>query len=150
MASEFAVSEVFSTKKPHLGSLDLAMPLQSSDQLKDHDDAYSEGRSIMSLHKCYVYNRELRLCSTRLNTDTGVVLFAAQTLLGDWLHSKLRLELEMDEEDDLICPAERSSPVALDFSTPTAPIYNNFDGTQLVLPIVIYHFCVKERNGHVF
>lgn len=105
MASEFAVSEVFSTKKPHLGSLDLAMPLQSSDQLKDHDDAYSE----------------------------------AQTLLGDWLHSKLRLELEMDEEDDLICPAERSSPVALDFSTPTAPIYNNFDD--------MYNCLTEEEEG---
>lgn len=45
MASEFAVSEVFSHKKPHAGINSLALPLQSSDQLRDHDDAYSEGTS---------------------------------------------------------------------------------------------------------
>uniref|UniRef100_A0A3B5AHZ8 Coiled-coil domain containing 191 n=1 Tax=Stegastes partitus TaxID=144197 RepID=A0A3B5AHZ8_9TELE len=41
MASEFAVSEVFSHKKPHSGISSLAVPLQSSEQLRDHDDAYS-------------------------------------------------------------------------------------------------------------
>lgn len=45
MASEFAVSEVFSHKKPHSGTGSRAVQLQSSDQLRDHDDAYSEGRS---------------------------------------------------------------------------------------------------------
>lgn len=44
-ASEFAVSEVFSNKKPHSGSSSQAVTLQSCDQLRDHDDAYSEGRS---------------------------------------------------------------------------------------------------------
>ncbi|KAK7879012.1 hypothetical protein WMY93_030765 [Mugilogobius chulae] len=89
-ASEFAVSEVFSLKKPHIGSPDLAMPLQSSAQLKDHDEAYSE----------------------------------AQALLGDWLHSKLRVELEMDE-DDPIFPAEKGSLVALDICA--ASSCTNFD-----------------------
>uniref|UniRef100_A0A3B4BLY4 Uncharacterized protein n=1 Tax=Periophthalmus magnuspinnatus TaxID=409849 RepID=A0A3B4BLY4_9GOBI len=93
MSSKLAVSEVFSHKKPLIGSPDLAVPLQSSAQLKDHDDAYSE----------------------------------AQALLGDWLHSKLRLELEMDEEDDPIFSAEKHGPIALDICTPTALNYTNFD-----------------------
>lgn len=45
-ASEFAVSEVFFHKKTNSGSNRLAVPLQSSEQLKDHDDAYSEGKPI--------------------------------------------------------------------------------------------------------
>uniref|UniRef100_A0A3B4WIW0 Coiled-coil domain containing 191 n=1 Tax=Seriola lalandi dorsalis TaxID=1841481 RepID=A0A3B4WIW0_SERLL len=93
MASEFAVSQVFSNKKPHSGTSSLAVPLQSTEQLKDHDDAYSE----------------------------------AQALLGDWLSSKLRLELEMEEEDDLMCSAERRSPTAPASSQPTTLNYNNFD-----------------------
>uniref|UniRef100_A0A8C6TC29 Coiled-coil domain containing 191 n=1 Tax=Neogobius melanostomus TaxID=47308 RepID=A0A8C6TC29_9GOBI len=104
MASEFAVSEVFSLKKSHIDSPDQAMPLQSSAQLKDHDDAYSE----------------------------------AQALLGDWLHSKLRLELELDE-DDLIFPAEKSSPLAMEISTPTPPNYNNFDD--------MYNSLIKEEES---
>lgn len=44
MASEFAVSEVFSHKKPKLGVSSIAVPLQSTEQLRDHDEAYSEGR----------------------------------------------------------------------------------------------------------
>lgn len=44
-ASEFAVSEVFSHKKPQSGSNSVSVPLQSSDQLRVHDDAYSEGSS---------------------------------------------------------------------------------------------------------
>uniref|UniRef100_A0A3B4URV1 Coiled-coil domain containing 191 n=1 Tax=Seriola dumerili TaxID=41447 RepID=A0A3B4URV1_SERDU len=93
MASEFAVSQVFSHKKPHSGTSSLAVPLRSTEQLKDHDDAYSE----------------------------------AQALLGDWLSSKLRLELEMEEEDDLMCSAERRSPAAPASSQPTTLNYNNFD-----------------------
>ncbi|KAM7369894.1 hypothetical protein PAMP_011182 [Pampus punctatissimus] len=85
MASEFAVSEVFSHKKPQSRSKSVAVPLQSSDQLRAHDDAYSE----------------------------------AQALLCDWLGSKLRLELETeDEEDDLTCSAAAlatAQPAALNF-----------------------------------
>lgn len=44
MASEFAVAEVFSLKKPHSGKPSVA--LQSIEQLQDHDDAYSEGPLI--------------------------------------------------------------------------------------------------------
>ncbi|KAM6908466.1 coiled-coil domain-containing protein 191 [Lycodopsis pacificus] len=93
VASEFAVSEVFSHKKPRSGTNSLGVPLQSSDQLRDHDDAYSE----------------------------------AQALLGDWLSSKLRLELEVDEEDDLMCCDERRSPAALASAQPAALNYSNFD-----------------------
>ncbi|XP_040921889.1 coiled-coil domain-containing protein 191 [Toxotes jaculatrix] len=105
MASEFAVSEVFSHKKPHSRTGGLAVPLQSSDQLRDHDDAYGE----------------------------------AQALLGDWLSSKLRLELEMEEEDDLMCSAERRSPAALPSSQPTTLNYNNFDD--------LYN-CLAEEEEH--
>ncbi|XP_056290370.1 coiled-coil domain-containing protein 191 isoform X2 [Pseudoliparis swirei] len=93
MASEFAVSEVFPQKKPRSGTNSRAVPLQSSDQLKDHDDSYSE----------------------------------AQALLSDWLSSKLRLELEVEEEDDLMCCDEKRSPAALARPQPAALNYNNFD-----------------------
>lgn len=46
MASEFAVAEVFSLKKPKSGKQSVA--LQSTEQLQDHDDAYSEAQSILS------------------------------------------------------------------------------------------------------
>lgn len=43
-ASEFGVPEVFSRKKkPAVGTC-LAPPLESSDLLKDQDDAHTEGR----------------------------------------------------------------------------------------------------------
>ncbi|XP_017262243.1 coiled-coil domain-containing protein 191 [Kryptolebias marmoratus] len=87
-ASEFAVSEVFFRKKTNPGSSGLAVPLQNSDQLRDHDDAYSE----------------------------------AQALLGDWLGTKLRLELEVDDEDALRSSAEKTQPAA-----PAAPTHSNFD-----------------------
>ncbi|XP_028290119.1 coiled-coil domain-containing protein 191 isoform X2 [Gouania willdenowi] len=79
MASEFAVSEVFSHKKPGSGLHSRAISQHSSDQLRDHDDAYSE----------------------------------AQALLGDWLGSKLRLEMEMEDDNDLMCAAERTSSAAV-------------------------------------
>lgn len=45
MASEIAVSEVFSHKKTNPGMRSFAVPLQSIEQLQHHDEAYSEGRS---------------------------------------------------------------------------------------------------------
>lgn len=57
-------------------------------------------------------------------------LLAAQALLSDWLSSKLRLELEMEEEDDLICSAERRNPAALAGAQPAALTYDNFDGKK--------------------
>lgn len=57
----------------------------------------------------------------------GLLHLAAQALLSDWLGSKLRLELEMEEEDDLMCSAERRSPAALATAQPAAL---NFDGTE--------------------
>lgn len=45
MASEFAVSNAFHLKKPHSRISRPTVPLQSSEQLQDHDDSYSEGRS---------------------------------------------------------------------------------------------------------
>ncbi|XP_051266401.1 coiled-coil domain-containing protein 191 [Dicentrarchus labrax] len=101
-ASEFAVSEVFSHKRPHS---ETSVALQSSDQLRDHDDAYSE----------------------------------AQALLGDWLNSKLRLELEMEEDDDSMCSAERRRPVSLANAQPTALSYSNFDE--------LYN-CLAEEEEH--
>ncbi|KAL6097820.1 ccdc191 [Pungitius sinensis] len=92
-ASEFAVSEVFSHKKPRSGTRCQAVPLHGSDQLRDHDEAYSE----------------------------------AQALLGDWLSSKLRLELEVEEEDDLMCGDERRSPAAPATAQPAALNYSKFD-----------------------
>lgn len=138
MASEFAASQVFSQKKPHSGTRNLSMPLHSSDQLRDHDDAYSEGRSgrgknnKVSQEKCYLfYNRKFSLSSSRMkNTDFWLVSFAAKTLLSDWLGSKLRLELEMEDEDDLLNPAGRRSPVDLACAQPAVLECNNFDGTS--------------------
>ncbi|XP_041817683.1 coiled-coil domain-containing protein 191 [Chelmon rostratus] len=105
MASEFAVSEVFSHKKPHSGTGSRAVQLQSSDQLRDHDDAYSE----------------------------------AQALIGDWLSCKLRLELDMEEDDDLMCSVERRSPVGLASAQPAAANYTNFDD--------LYN-CLAEEEEH--
>ncbi|XP_050954672.1 coiled-coil domain-containing protein 191 [Labeo rohita] len=45
-ASEFAVAEVFSIKKPCGGKNSMA--LQTVEQLRDHDDAYSEAQSVLS------------------------------------------------------------------------------------------------------
>lgn len=59
MASELAVSEVFCPKKPHSGARNLAVPLQSSDQLRDHDDAYGEGRLSHEKNNRLVSGEEL-------------------------------------------------------------------------------------------
>ncbi|KAJ4925634.1 hypothetical protein JOQ06_018359 [Pogonophryne albipinna] len=101
-ASEFAVSEVFTHKKPHSGKKSRVESLQSSEQLRDHDDAYSE----------------------------------AQALLADWLNSKLRVELEVEEDDDLRCSVERRS---LDSSPPAALNHRNFDD--------LYN-CLAEEEEH--
>uniref|UniRef100_A0A4W5NQ80 Coiled-coil domain containing 191 n=1 Tax=Hucho hucho TaxID=62062 RepID=A0A4W5NQ80_9TELE len=83
MASDFAVTEVFSLKKPHSVISSQSMALHSTEQLLDHDQAYGE----------------------------------AQALLSDWMNSKLRLELEMEEEDDVIVSPEKNSlEVSLDYS----------------------------------
>ncbi|KAG9283323.1 coiled-coil domain-containing protein 191 [Astyanax mexicanus] len=89
MASEFAVSEVFSPQKVHTAKLSQAVALQSMEQLQDHDDAYSE----------------------------------AQAILSDWMNSKLRLELEVDEDqEELTDSSNKESPEK------TATLsYNNFE-----------------------
>lgn len=46
MASEFAVSQVFANKKPHLGTRGLATQMHSTEQLRDHDEDYSEGKLV--------------------------------------------------------------------------------------------------------
>ncbi|KAF5903632.1 coiled-coil domain-containing protein [Clarias magur] len=48
MASEFAVSEVFSSRKKHTAKMSRIVALQSTDQLQDHDDAFSEAQTILS------------------------------------------------------------------------------------------------------
>ncbi|KAK6486007.1 coiled-coil domain-containing protein 191 [Huso huso] len=97
-ASEFAVSEVFSIKKPTVNgkARGHAVALESIDQLQDHDDAYTE----------------------------------AQELLHDWMNSKLRLELEIDEEDGLV---NRTTPKPAPSKPQTPPFlrYNKFDVTDL-------------------
>lgn len=55
MASEFAVSEVFSSQKPRTGKPSRAVALQSTDQLQDHDDAYSEGTHAFISH-CFRFS----------------------------------------------------------------------------------------------
>lgn len=50
---------------------------------------------------------------------------AAQALISAWVSSRLRLEL--DEEDDL---AGSTSPVAVEAAHPTAMDYSSFDGTH--------------------
>ncbi|XP_018429618.1 PREDICTED: coiled-coil domain-containing protein 191 [Nanorana parkeri] len=50
-ASEFAVSEAFSNKKPARGAQRAPRPtldLESPDQLHDHDDAYTEAQELLS------------------------------------------------------------------------------------------------------
>ncbi|CAB1340982.1 unnamed protein product, partial [Coregonus sp. 'balchen'] len=91
MASDFAVTEVFSLKKPHSGISSQTMALKNTEQLLDHDEAYGE----------------------------------AQALLSDWMNSKLRLELEMEE--DVIVSPERNSPVAMAPAQPVSLDYSNFD-----------------------
>ncbi|KAM4534077.1 coiled-coil domain-containing protein 191 [Odontesthes bonariensis] len=105
MASEFAVSEVFSHRRAHPGISSQVVPLQSSEQLRDHDSAYSE----------------------------------AQALLGDWLSTKLRLELEMDDEDEPKCSTETTRPAARASAQPNALSYNNFDD--------LYN-CLAEEEEH--
>lgn len=62
--------------------------------------------------------------------------FAAQALLSEWMSSKLRLELdeeeEGEEEDGLChpCSPERSSPVLFANAQPGELDYANFNGTK--------------------
>lgn len=67
-ASEFAVSEVFPQKKLHSGTRSLAVPLQSSEQLRDHDEAYSEGRSA---YKQIIDSIEIPLILSLLASTAG-------------------------------------------------------------------------------
>ncbi|XP_046880221.1 coiled-coil domain-containing protein 191 [Hypomesus transpacificus] len=48
IASEFAVSEVFSLKKAPSGISSQATALASTDQLQDHDEAYTEAQALLS------------------------------------------------------------------------------------------------------
>ncbi|XP_076868794.1 coiled-coil domain-containing protein 191 [Brachyhypopomus gauderio] len=57
MASEFAISEVFSPQKAHIVRPSHAVALQNMEQLQDHDDAYCEAQAILSDWM----NRKLRL-----------------------------------------------------------------------------------------
>ncbi|KAJ8010743.1 hypothetical protein DPEC_G00078330 [Dallia pectoralis] len=92
MASDFAVTEVFPQKKPHLGKSSHILTLESTDQLLDHDEAYCE----------------------------------AQALLSDWMNSKLRLELEADEED-VIGSSDKTGPLAPVPVQPLSMDYRNFN-----------------------
>lgn len=63
----------------------------------------------------------------------GLLFVAAQALLGDWLSNKLRLELELEDEDDLMCSAERTGTAESASAVPAALNYNNFDGIKYYL-----------------
>ncbi|XP_055737942.1 coiled-coil domain-containing protein 191 [Salvelinus fontinalis] len=91
MTSDFALTEVFSLKKPHSGISSQTMALKNTEQLLDHDEAYGE----------------------------------AQALLSEWMNSKLRLELEMEE--DVIVSPEKNSPAAMAPAQPVSLDYSNFD-----------------------
>ncbi|KAF3836536.1 hypothetical protein F7725_029094 [Dissostichus mawsoni] len=72
-ASEFAVSEVFTHKKPHSGKKSRVESLQSSEQLRDHDDSYSEAQALLA------------------------------DWLNSKLRVELEVEEEEEEDDDLRC-----------------------------------------------
>lgn len=59
------------------------------------------------------------------------LFLAAQALLGDWLNSRLRVDLELDDEDDPMFSDERAQPSPPGSRQPTAPTYSNFDGTKI-------------------
>lgn len=59
-----------------------------------------------------------------------LLLFAAQALLSDWLSSKLRLEME--DEEDLMCSADEKTPAALAKSPPATLNHENFNGNKAV------------------
>lgn len=123
-ASEFAVSEVFSLKKPHNGKK--IMPLQNVEQLQDHDDAYSEGSLdlIKIQHFFKSYN----------HIDDSLFSYStAQSILSEWMNQKLRLELEMDdddEEEDEISSSKIEDSESKQLVKSTESSYNNFDGTN--------------------
>uniref|UniRef100_A0A4W5NS83 Coiled-coil domain containing 191 n=1 Tax=Hucho hucho TaxID=62062 RepID=A0A4W5NS83_9TELE len=48
MASDFAVTEVFSLKKPHSGISSQTIALKNTEQLLDHDEAYGEAQALLS------------------------------------------------------------------------------------------------------
>ncbi|XP_055784439.1 coiled-coil domain-containing protein 191-like [Salvelinus fontinalis] len=108
MASDNAVSEVFSLKKPHSVISSQSMALHSTEQLLDHDQAYGE----------------------------------AQALLSDWMNSKLRLELEMEEEEDVIVSPEKNSPEAMPPAQPVSLDYSNFDD-------LYFHLAEEEESSAV-
>uniref|UniRef100_A0A673YR47 Coiled-coil domain containing 191 n=1 Tax=Salmo trutta TaxID=8032 RepID=A0A673YR47_SALTR len=103
MASDFALTEVFSLKKPHSGISSQTMALKNTEQLLDHDEAYGE----------------------------------AQALLSDWMNSKLRLELEMEE--DVIVSPEKNSPADMAPAQPVSLDYSNFDD-------LYSHLAEEEEN----
>ncbi|KAG2457301.1 coiled-coil domain-containing protein 191 [Polypterus senegalus] len=97
-ASEFAVSEVFSVKKPSTSAKlrSHQMALESTEQLHDHDDAY----------------------------------FEARDLLDNWMTSKLRLDLEVDDENLAISSKDHSLETESQLLTEKASQfqqYNKFD-----------------------
>ncbi|XP_035813965.2 coiled-coil domain-containing protein 191 isoform X2 [Amphiprion ocellaris] len=81
----------------------------------------SLARSLIQESAVWLYH-----CKARNSCEITMML-TAKALLGDWLSSKLRLELEMEDEDDLMCSAEKTNPSAVTNAQPPALNYNNFD-----------------------
>ncbi|XP_073164662.1 coiled-coil domain-containing protein 191 isoform X4 [Lepidochelys kempii] len=84
-ASEFAVSEAFSLKKSAYPQRPRGpvVDLETVEQLQDHDEAYAEVKPFITI---------------------------AQELLNDWMNSKLRLELESDQEENVGDNAAEEAP----------------------------------------
>ncbi|EMP33675.1 hypothetical protein UY3_09207 [Chelonia mydas] len=84
-ASEFAVSEAFSLKKSAYPQRPRGpvLDLETVEQLQDHDEAYAEVKPFITI---------------------------AQELLNDWMNSKLRLELESDQEENVGDNAAEEAP----------------------------------------
>lgn len=80
------------------------------------------------LEKCHLDNSKSRLKHEPL--IFGLFCLPARALLSDWMNTKLRQELEMEEDDDLMNTTERTSPVALATAQPNALDFSNFDGTE--------------------
>ncbi|XP_026871980.2 coiled-coil domain-containing protein 191 [Electrophorus electricus] len=82
MASEFAISEVFSPQKTHTGKTRRVVPLQNAEQLQDHDDAYSEAQAVLSdwmnrklLHELEMDEEgEELICSNEMQTPELIAL----------------------------------------------------------------------------
>ncbi|KAK1885355.1 Coiled-coil domain containing protein 191 [Dissostichus eleginoides] len=96
-ASEFAVSEVFTHKKPHSGKKRRVESLQSSEQLRDHDDAYSEAQALLAdwLNSKLNFD-DLYNCLAEEEEHSAVNSFLHDLMEQELLDSEVMEELVLD------------------------------------------------------